>query len=170
MRWSKEVLWSETSRDKSSALSCRFHTLHHMPMGCWRVPPRFSAPRWCRFDYTHLWGSEFIFQKNRLSRCAKSHMSNSWHPHLWRQVACIPGASQIVWLFAAPQECYMKNLIYSLPFYSEENLTVCITEAAASGKLAYLGTYDSFCCVVVGFVLVWFGLVWFVCSSIHSHM
>jgi hypothetical protein len=47
----------------------------------------------------------------------------------------------------------MKNLIYSLPFYSEENLTVCIIEAAASRKLAYFGTYDSFCCVIVGFVL-----------------
>jgi hypothetical protein len=41
----------------------------------------------------------------------------------------------------------MKNLIYSLPFYSEENLTVCIIEAAASRKLAYLG------CVIVGFLL-----------------
>ena len=131
---STETLCLWKARDKSSVLSCHFHMLHHTPMGCRWVSPRCSAPCWCWFDYTLLWGSEFIFQNNWLSRRTKSSMRNSWHTHWLRWVACILGASTTLWRSAAPQERYRKNFIYSSPLYSEENITVCIVQAAVTNR------------------------------------
>jgi len=47
-----DTLSSGNARDKSSALPCHCHTLHHMPHECGKVQPRWSAPCWCQFDYS----------------------------------------------------------------------------------------------------------------------
>jgi len=46
------MLCSENAHYKSSVLPFRFHALHCTPSESRQVWPRWSAPCWCRFDYS----------------------------------------------------------------------------------------------------------------------
>jgi hypothetical protein len=74
-----DILCLENTRYKSSLLPCRCHTLHFTPSGSQQVWPRWSAPRWCRFDYsTHT--------REVLSSSFETNDSPSMLQEVWERV------------------------------------------------------------------------------------
>jgi hypothetical protein len=59
-------------------------------------------------QYTHLWGSEFIFQNNWLSKCATRSKRNSLHAH-WLSMLPSFQALHQMWWSTLPQECYVHQ-------------------------------------------------------------
>jgi len=100
---------------------------------------------------TQVWGSEFIFKNNWLSKCAIRSIRNSSHGHWLSMLPSFQALHQICeGLQCHRNATYIKNLIYTSPVDSEEDRWGSSNPQAAI--LAFLSAHVNLCCSWTGCV------------------